>query len=469
MILTRFIRIQLTVLVITALIGAVVLGSVYLRVPALLGVGKYQVTAEFTDAARLYERAEVTYRGRPIGQVTGVALGDGRGVRVDMQLDSGIDIPATVRAEARSMSAVGEQYVDLTAGPADGSRLEPGAVIPMDRTTVPLQIGPVLDQVNSLVEALPEEDLRTVVDETYDAFRGTGQPLQEIIDGGRTLVDAAARDFEPTARLLDQLGPLLDTQTEIDPELRSLSRDLAVVTDRLRASDGDIRGLLAATPAYTEEVVGLLTDIRPTVPVLLGNLTSVGEVLEVYNPNLRQLLVVYPLVASLGQSASLANGDEARLNVDLDLAVNAPPHCVEGFVPADRWRDPADTSPAEPIDAYCRLPADDPTGVRGARNTPCAEFPGRRAASPEDCRGGGSPVTAPGNPPFPPGSPAGDLLGGDAHGDDPEQVSAVPYDPVTGRVVGPDGTPFYLADVANPHTSMKGRTWQSLLLWTIDR
>ncbi|MDQ4119014.1 MAG: MCE family protein [Actinomycetota bacterium] len=469
MILTRFIRAQLALLVVASLIGAVVLGVVFLRVPTLLGVGLYTVSANFTDAARLYERSEVTYRGRPVGQVTAVSVNDGPGVRVDMQIESDVAIPANVRADARSLSAVGEQYVDLVADPGGAGVLGDGDVIPMERTTVPLQIGPVLDQVNSLVATLPKDDLNTVVNEAHDTFRGTGEPLQKIIDGADDLVAAADRNFEPTSKLLDEAGPLLDTQTEIDPQLRSLTRDLAGVTDQLRASDGDIRGLLADTPPFVDETTGLLDDLRPTLPVVLGNLVSVGNVLEVYNPHLRQVLVVYPALAAAGQSASLVNGDEGKINVDVGAAVNSPPHCSEGFVPADQRRDPADTSPAPPIEAYCRLPADDPTGARGARNTPCAESPGRRAASPAECGGGGTPVTAPNNPPFPPDSPAGGLLGGGEPEAGAEPVAAVPYDSETGRVVGPDGTPFYLADVANPPTPTEDRTWHDLLLWTINR
>lgn len=108
--------------------------------------------------------------------------------------------------------------------------------------------------------------------------------------------------------------------------------------------------------------------------------------------------------------------------------------------------------------------------MRGARNTPCAEFTGRRAASPAECGSSGSPVTAPNNPPFPPESPIGGLLGSGEREDRVEPSAAVvPYDPGTGRVVGPDGTSFYLTDVANAPTPTEDKTWQDLLLRTIDR
>jgi phospholipid/cholesterol/gamma-HCH transport system substrate-binding protein len=42
---------------------------------------------------------------------------------------------------------------------------------------------------------------------------------------------------------------------------------------------------------------------------------------------------------------------------------------------------------AAPGGAYCKIPQDTPANaVRGARNIPCMDVPGKRAATPQDCR-----------------------------------------------------------------------------------
>ncbi|GAA2862143.1 MlaD family protein [Pseudonocardia halophobica] len=459
MILTRFIRGQLTALVIATVVGSLILGIVYLRVPDQLGIGNYTVTANFAEAGRLYEGAEVNYRGSSVGRVTAVRLSD-TGVEADLRIDSGHDVPTTTRAEVHSLSAVGEQYVDLVPDNLDGPFLASGDTIPVSQTSTPVQIGPVLDQVNALVAKLPADDLNVVVNEAFDAFRGSGGDLQRIIDSGGTLLDAADANYAPTAQLLDDLRPVLGSVDEISPELRSLSADLASVTDQLRESDGDIRGLLTDGRPFAREVNGLLGDVRGTVPTLLANLVTVGGVLDTYEPNLAQALSVYPALATNGQTIVLPNGEDHRANVDLDLALNSPPACTQGFVPADQWRDPADTSVAPPISAFCRLPADDVSGVRGARNTPCAEAPGTRAGTPMDCRGGGTRPVAPNNPPFAPGTALGSLLG---------DGSRPRTDPLGGRAIGPDGTPYYLRAVGEPTAPEEEMTWQRLLLRPVGR
>ena len=76
--------------------------------------------------------------------------------------------------------------------------------------------------------------------------------------------------------------------------------------------------------------------------------------------------------------------------LDLALAINHPPPCLTGFVPASEWRSPADTSLRRCADSnYCKIPQDTPANVvRGARNIPCIDVPGKRAATPQDCRSG---------------------------------------------------------------------------------
>ena len=56
--------------------------------------------------------------------------------------------------------------------------------------------------------------------------------------------------------------------------------------------------------------------------------------------------------------------------------------------PAPQWRSPADTNLAPlPTGTYCKIPQDTPANiVRGARNIPCVDVPGKRAATPRECR-----------------------------------------------------------------------------------
>jgi phospholipid/cholesterol/gamma-HCH transport system substrate-binding protein len=108
--------------------------------------------------------------------------------------------------------------------------------------------------------------------------------------------------------------------------------------------------------------------------------------LKRYNKGVEQALVLLPQGAAAGQAVASPFPNRAAL--DLGLALNQPPPCLTGFLPASEWRSPADTS-VRPVEdgLYCKIPKDTPANsVRGARNFPCVDVPGKRGASPLECR-----------------------------------------------------------------------------------
>ena len=88
------------------------MGWYYLRVPSLVGIGQYKLYADLPRSGGLYETANVTYRGTQIGKVTGVEPTE-NGVRATMSIDNSFKIPADATANVHSVSAIGEQYLDL--------------------------------------------------------------------------------------------------------------------------------------------------------------------------------------------------------------------------------------------------------------------------------------------------------------------------------------------------------------------
>lgn len=66
--LTRAIKTQLVLLTVLAVIAVVVLGWYFLRIPSLVGIGRYTLYAELPRSGGLYRTANVTYRGITIGR-----------------------------------------------------------------------------------------------------------------------------------------------------------------------------------------------------------------------------------------------------------------------------------------------------------------------------------------------------------------------------------------------------------------
>lgn len=465
MMLSRFVRIQLVIFSILTVFGLVVMATQYVQLPALFGIGQNRVTVQLSSTGGLYANANVAFRGTNVGKVEDVVLTED-GVDAKLSISADYDIPADLDAAVKSVSAVGEQYVDLIPRTDSEPYLADGDVIPVDRTSIPQDVGAMLDQANTLVQSISNTQLRTVVDESFKAFNGAGPDLQRLIDSARLFVQEANANSDATKTLIEQAEGLLDTQVVTSDAIRSWTRDLVTFSNQLRASDPQIRSILAQAPNAAAEANELFQELKPTLPLLLANLVSVGEVATIYHKSIEQVLVIYPPLVTGLLTAAMSGPIEDGAIVNFGLQVNDPPPCTTGFLPGDQWRAPNERSiPPTPSDLFCRVAPDDPSVVRGARNYPCMEYPGRRGASPEECRSAAGYVPLGNNPPSgPPQDPSvpSYTTAPASVGSANVPATARPYDPTTGKYVGPDGLLYSQPGLAGG-TPREDTTWQTMM------
>ncbi|MCZ8381922.1 MlaD family protein [Mycobacterium sp. CPCC 205372] len=510
--LTRLIRIQLAVFTLASIVGVTVMVVKYVQVPTMLGVGRIDVTLELPNAGGLYRFANVTYRGVQIGRVTGVDVNRG-GAVATLSLATSPPVPADLQAEVRSVSAVGEQYVDLQPRTRSGPYLRDGSVIPAAAVVIPQEVAPMLDRLSALITSIPKDRLTELLDESFAAFDGAAYDLQSLMDSASRIAGDTDAVADRTAALVEDARPVLDGQAVSADSLRTWSKRLAGVSGQLVTNDPQVRTLLQTGPAAAQEVSRLLEQVRPTLPVLLANMTSLGQVAVTYRPGLEQLLVLLPPASAMYQSAVGSNNATGIPIGDFRISVSDPPSCTVGFLPPSQWRSPADTTTIDTPDGlYCKLPQDSPVAVRGARNFPCMDKPGKYAPTVDECKSdrpfqplatrqhalgpypldpnliaqgvppdgrvdvderifgplGGTPPfgpapSAPADPP-PPGPPPGPVAAPSGYSTDSGSRSATVavarYDPTTGQYASPTGEISAQADVAAPGTP---KTWQNLV------
>jgi phospholipid/cholesterol/gamma-HCH transport system substrate-binding protein len=384
--LTRFVRNQLIIFTIASIVGVAVMLFMYMQVPTLLNIGRITVTMKLPAAGGLYQFSNVTYRGVQVGKVTDVKLTD-NGAEATLSLDKSPKIPADLQADVRSISAVGEQYVDLRPRTDSAPYLKNGSVIAQKNTSIPQAVGPVLDQLNSLVSSIPKDRIPDLLDETFKAFNGAGPDFQSLVDSASTLTNDTNGVSDQTKALIDDSGPLLESQAETSDAIRTWAHSLSGITAQVAQDDPQVRAILQRGPGFAREVTALLNQVKPTLPIMLANLTTVGQILVTYNPGIEQLLVILPAALSMEQAFGMPKNNSNGLPLgDFTLTITDPPSCTVGYLPPSQWRSPEDLSPIDTPDGlYCKLPQDSPISVRGARNYPCMEHPGKRAPTVELC------------------------------------------------------------------------------------
>ncbi|CAN5604620.1 MlaD family protein [soil metagenome] len=458
--LTQRMRIQLAVFLLIGLGAAGIMAVEYVRVPALLGVGQYSVTVELPVSAGLYPSGNVTYRGVTVGRVEDVRLTP-TGVEAVLALRSGTDIPSDLDAQVHSQSAIGEQYVALLPRAGQSPPLRDGDVIPVDRTSVPADLNRLLDDTNAGLLAIPRDDLRTVIDESALAVGGLGPELSRLIKGAATLATDARDNLPALTSLIDQAGPVLDSQADTADSIEQWSAHVASITAQLRHNDAAVAGVLQGGGPAAEEVRAVLDRVQPTVPLLLANLVGTGEVALAYQSAIEQVLVLLPQGTAIFQGLGVpTHGTKLPPGgfLDFNLNVNLPPPCTTGFLPAQQQRSTALVdAPDRPTgDLYCRIPQDSLFNVRGVRNIPCLTVPGKRAPTVAMCESGETYVPLNDGMSWK-GDPNATLSGQDI-----PQLATAEYDPDTGSYLGPDGQVYKQSDLSR--AAAEPKTWESMLV-----
>jgi phospholipid/cholesterol/gamma-HCH transport system substrate-binding protein len=478
------ILIQLAIFVTVALIAGAVMVFGYMKLPTtLFGVGHYTVTVQLPQAGGLYQSGNVTYRGTEVGRVEDVRLTDSGHVEAVLSLRSDVSIPSDLEAEVHSQSAVGEQYVALLPRSGNAAPLKNGDVIPLKDTKVPPDINSLLDAANRGLQAIPQENLKTVIDESYTAIGGLGPEISRFVKGSTALAIDARKNLDPLTGLIDQSQPVLDSQVDTSDSIRAWAANLANISHQLKTEDTAFAELIdKGGVAAGGETKRLIDRLQPTLPLLLANLVSVNDVAIKYQPALEQLLVLLPAGTANLQAGAVANlnskQDYKGIFLDFNLNLNLPQPCTTGFLPIQQQRVPTyEDYPDRPAgDVYCRIPQDSPiTAVRGARNYPCLTVPGKRAPTVKMCESdeqyvplndgynwkGDPNATLSGQdiPQLPPGTAPAQAA--PPPGPAPPPIAVAQYDPATGTYLGPDGKVYTQANLAQ--TAPKDQTWQSML------
>jgi phospholipid/cholesterol/gamma-HCH transport system substrate-binding protein len=489
--LDRHTRIKLAVFAAIAVLTAGYMTWHYIKLPAMLwGIGRYTITVELPDAGGLYPAANVTYRGTEVGRVQQVQLTPAGGVQAVLALNNGTAIPADLTAEVHSQTAIGEQYLALVPRSATAPPLKDGDVIPLADSSVPPDINGLLNATNTGLQAIPHDNLKTTIDESYIAVGGLGPELSRLVNGSTTLASDAQTNLGPLTTLIDKSAPVLNSQTQTADSVQAWAANIATVTKQLQQQDDSVRQLLPNGAAATDQGQQLLHRLQPTLPIVLANLVSLDQVALTYQPNIEQLLVLVPRAIEILQGIGVANRntkqDYRGAYLDFNLNLNNPPPCTTGFIPPQQRRVPSavDSPERPPGDVYCRVPQDSPFNVRGARNLPCETVPGKRAPTVAMCESdenyvplndgynwkGDPNATLSGQPvpQLPPAAPAPPLEPPAPQQTPPSSpapaqapLPVAEYDPATGTYTGPDGRLYTQSDLAHPS---KEQTWQSMLL-----
>ncbi|MEW5808721.1 MAG: MCE family protein [Actinomycetota bacterium] len=286
-------RLLAAALAATTVLGAVVLIRGTLFAPL-------RISAEFSSATAIYPGDEVRVAGVRVGSVTSLQP-HGSTVRVAMDVDHGVEIPADARAVIVTQNLISARYVQLTpAFTGAGPQMGAGAVIPRERTAIPVEWDEVKEQLTRLATQLgptgasSTTSLARVIDSSAAAMDGNGAKLRTALGQ----LAAAARIFAEgsgdVGQTIKNLESFVDAIDQSGAQIVSFEGHLATLTSVVNDNRTNLDQALTSLAQVVDEVQRFVADTRGQTSEQVQRLADVTQNLADHRRDIKQILHVAP-------------------------------------------------------------------------------------------------------------------------------------------------------------------------------
>lgn len=255
------------------------------------------ITATFTSATAIYPGDEVRIAGVEVGTVSSIRPA-GEYAELTLEVDHGVRVPADARAVIMAPNLVSARFVQLAPAYTGGLLMPDGAVIPVERTAVPVEWDELKEQLTRLATDLgPRGDVDTssvgrFIDSAADAMDGNGEKLRrtmaELAGISRVIADGSGDIAQMIENLQTFVAVLRDSNTQVvqfQDRLASLSSvldnshgDLDAALTNLSSAVGDVQRFIAANRDKTAEQTQRLAAVTQNLVDHRGDLEQVLHV-----------------------------------------------------------------------------------------------------------------------------------------------------------------------------------------------
>lgn len=268
------------------LAGIVVLAANADNLP-VIGAGT-TYTADFTEAAGLKPGDEVRVAGVKVGKVTEVALAASH-VKVRFRVGhTWVGDASTVAIKIKTL--LGDKY--LAVNPLGAAVQPPGQVIPLGRTTSPLDVTQAFDKLSTTIGQIDTGRLAQGFEALAQTFRDTPPEMRSMLQGLSSLSQTISSRDTQLAQLLAATRRVTGQLSGDNSQFQALLRDGNLLLSEIQSRRDAIGTLLSGTQQLAAQVSGLVADNTAQLGPTLATLDTVTDVLERNQDNLTKALAL---------------------------------------------------------------------------------------------------------------------------------------------------------------------------------
>ncbi len=262
-------------------------------------INRTNVVAYFENSNGIYVGDDVRILGVNVGRIDKIEPQPDR-VKISFWYNDKYKVPADANAAVLSPTLVTSRALQLTPVYTGGPTMADDAVIPRERTVVPVEWDTLRQQLERLAKELqPTEPggvspLGSVINTTADNLRGQGANIRDTViklSQAFSALGDKSTDIFSTIKNLSILVSALQDSTTL---MRQLNQNLASVTGLLADSPDEVANAVSDFNAVVGDVQSFVADNRESLGTTSDKLAGVTQALTESLDDVKQFLHVAP-------------------------------------------------------------------------------------------------------------------------------------------------------------------------------
>jgi phospholipid/cholesterol/gamma-HCH transport system substrate-binding protein len=277
----------------------VLIGGIVTVVGIASGIGRTNVVGYFANSTGIYNGDDVVILGVPVGKVEKIEPEPDR-VKITFWYNDKYKVPADAKAVVLSPSLVTPRSIQLTPAYTGGPAMRTDAVIPQDRTAVPVEWDDFRQQLEKLTQVLQPttaggtSTLGAFINTAADNLRGQGPDIRETIIKLSQAISALGDHSSDLFSTVKNLSILVSALHDSGDLLQHLNQNLAAVTSLLADDPNAVGNAVRDLHDVVDDARNFVADNQESLGTTSDKLASVTQAVNDSLGDVKQLLHVAP-------------------------------------------------------------------------------------------------------------------------------------------------------------------------------
>jgi phospholipid/cholesterol/gamma-HCH transport system substrate-binding protein len=258
-----------------------------------------QIIGYFDNSNGIFVGDDVRILGVNVGKVTRIEAQPDR-VKINFWVDGKYQLPADAGAVIVAPAVVSARAIQLTPPYTTGPTMSSGAVIPPERTAVPVEWDDFRKQLKTLSDTLQPTQpggastLGALINTAADNLRGQGPNIRDTLiklSAAFSALGDHSGDIFATVKNLSIVVSALSGSTDL---MRQLNINLASVSALLVDDPNEVSAAVDDFSTAVGDVNEFVEQNRDAIGIASDKLTSISQTLAEMTPDLKQTLHILP-------------------------------------------------------------------------------------------------------------------------------------------------------------------------------